>query len=75
MYYILDTLLLIHLTQKNKSIKTYLLVMYGAWWCLVPFTVLGFALCIACTVETHVLACVTYFLEYYYYCSIHAVEQ
>ena len=40
-----------------------------------PIIVLGFALYIACTVETHVLACVTYCFVEYYYCSIHAVEQ
>ena len=66
------SLLLILLTQKNKS---YLIVMYGTWWYLLSITALDFALCIACTVETHVLACVTYCFLEYYYCSIHTVEQ
>ena len=59
---------------KNKFIKAYLIVMYKTWWYLLSITALGFALCIACTVETRVLACVTYCFLEYYYCSIHAVE-
>ena len=62
-------------TANHPYTKEQILVMYGTWLCPVPITALGFALCIACTVETHVLACVTYCFLEYYYCSIHAVEQ